>query len=209
MEITYLGHSAFKIKGKEATLITDPYDSSMVGKKFSRVEANIVTVSHSHADHNKTELVGGNPKIVSGPGEYEIRGVSIFGFPSFHDKKKGAERGLNTIYAINAEGITLCHLGDLGEKLSEEQAGEIGSVDILFVPVGGVYTLEPEEAAEVVGVIDPKVVIPMHYKTQDSKMTELADVSEFVKSIGLEPQKFEKYVISKDKLPEERTLVIL
>lgn len=209
MEITYLGHSSFKIKSREAILVTDPYDSSMVGTQFSKVDADIVIVSHGHADHNKTELIGGNPKVISGPGEYEIKGVSVFGIPSFHDKKRGAERGPNTIYAITMEGITLCHLGDLGDKLTEEQARDIGSVDILFVPVGGVYTINPEEAAEVVGVIDPKVVIPMHYKTQESKMTELGGVDEFVKSVGLEPQKFDKYVISQDKLPEERTLVVL
>lgn len=209
MEISYLGHSSFKIRSREATLVCDPYDSSMVGLKFPKIDADIVTVSHNHNDHNQTKLVGGNPKIVSGPGEYEIKGISIFGIPSFHDKKRGAERGSNTIYTIRMEGINLCHLGDLGEKLSEEQAGEIGSVDILFIPVGGVYTIDQGEAAEIVSVIDPRVVIPMHYKTADAKMTELADVSEFVKSIGLEPQKFDKYVVSQDKLPEERTLVIL
>jgi L-ascorbate metabolism protein UlaG (beta-lactamase superfamily) len=192
--------------------VTDPYDTSMVGLKYPKVEADIVTISHNHSDHNKKENIAGNPKLVSGPGEYEIKGVSIFGTRSFHDKKQGAERGENTIYTIVMDGITLCHLGDLGHKISEEQEEAIGNVDILFVPTGGFYTIGPEEATEIVSIIDPKVVIPMHYKVLG--MTQIFDnlleVVEFEKSVGLEALKMEKYVVSlKDKLPEERTLIEL
>ena len=117
MDITYLGHSSFKIKTKTATIITDPFDPQMVGLKYSGVEGEIVTVSHAHADHNATGKVAGVKKIVEGPGEYEISGVSIMGFPSFHDNKEGAERGKNTIYVIEADGLRLAHLGDLGHTI--------------------------------------------------------------------------------------------
>src|SRR5437764_763688 len=109
MDITYLGHSSFKFKGKKTTVVTDPFDPTMVGLKFPKVEADIVTVSHGHPDHNATSLVGGSPFIVSGPGEYEIMGVSIIGVDSFHDGVKGKERGRNTIYNIEVEGIHIVH----------------------------------------------------------------------------------------------------
>lgn len=212
MDITYLGHSSFRIKGKSVSWVTDPYDSGMVGLKFPTVEAQIVTVSHNHDDHNKAGIVGGEPYIVSGPGEYEIQGVSIFGIPTFHDDKQGAERGPNTVYVINLDGIILCHLGDLGHKLSGETVGEIGSIDILFVPVGGFYTIDASRASEVVSNLEPKIVIPMHYKTEglaEGLGDKLAPVDDFVKEIGMVPVKTNKFVITQDTLPEETQLVVL
>jgi len=145
MDITWLGHSSFRIKGKLATIVTDPYGAS-TGLKLPKTEADIVTVSHDHEDHNDLSRIGGDFKEVLGPGEYEIREVSIFGISSFHDASGGSERGRNTIYTISMDSMRLCHLGDLGHRLTQEHLREIGEVDILFVPVGGVYTIGPEGA---------------------------------------------------------------
>lgn len=210
MDITWLGHSSFRIKGKNASIVTDPYGSS-TGLKFPKVEADIVLISHDHEDHNNLAGVGnstGRPKVVSGPGEYEIREVSIFGIFTYHDNKNGQERGRNTVYTITIDGMHLCHLGDLGHKLTQEQIAEIGTTDILFVPVGGVYTIDAGQAVEAVTSIDPKVVIPMHYKVSGLKY-ELQSLDDFVKAIGMEPVKVDKYSITPDKLPEERQLIVL
>lgn len=212
MDIAWLGLSSFLIRGKKTSIVTDPYTSEMVGFKFPRVNAGIVTVSHDHADHNNADAVQGNPYVVKGPGEYEISGVSIFGIPSYHDKKRGEERGLNTIYTMEVDSIRLCHLGDLGHKLDEKQVGEIGQVDILFVPVGGYYTIDVGEAAEVVSQLEPSVVIPMHFQTKGLNQEvfgALEGVDKFVKELGLEPTGDGKYSVTEDKLPEEMQLVIL
>ena len=121
MDITYLGHSSFKIRTKTATVITDPFDPKMVGLKYSGVEGEIVTVSHDHSDHNAVDRVSLVKKVVEGPGEYEILGVTIMGYKTFHDNKNGSERGENTVYVIEAEGLRLVHLGDLGHLLSDDQ----------------------------------------------------------------------------------------
>lgn len=212
MDITWLGHASFRIKGKGASIVTDPFDFKTVGLKFPRVEADIVTVSHHHFDHDQVQVVGGDPFVVDGPGEYEVKGVSIFGIQTYHDNKNGAERGTNTVYSIVIDGIRVCHLGDLGHKLSSEQLGEIGNVDVLFVPVGGFYTIDSVEASEAILVIDPKVVIPMHYKVlglNPEVFGKLEGLENFVKEIGLEPTKVDKYTITQDKLPEERQVVVL
>lgn len=211
MDITWFGHSSFKLKGKNSSIVTDPFENK-VGFKFPKVEANVVTISHDHWDHNHAELVAGAPKIVKGPGEYEIGGVSIFGIHTYHGAKQGAERGPNTVYVINIDGIKICHLGDLGHTLTEEQVGEIGAVDVLLIPVGGVYTIDSSQASEVVSSLEPKVVIPMHYSMPDlnqETFAKLSEVEEFVKELGLEPVRDSKYAITSDKLPEEMQLVIL
>lgn len=211
MDITWLGHSSFYIKGKSGSLVTDPYDSS-VGFKLPKTEAKIVTVSHDHADHNQANQVQGYPRVVTGPGEYEIGGVSIFGIPTYHDDKKGAERGPNTVYVITMDNIHICHLGDLGHTLSEEQVGEIGSIDILFIPVGGVYTIDAGEAAEVVSQLEPRVVIPMHYQIKGlnpQTFSGLDGVEKFLKEVGMDPVREEKYTITYDKLPEDMQVVLL
>lgn len=216
MDITWLGHASFRIKGKRATLVTDPYDSGMIGLKFPKTEADIVTVSHDHKDHNAAGAVAAlsadGPFVVDGPGEYEIKGVTIFGIHTWHDDKQGAERGPNTVYTIVMDGLHLCHLGDLGHKPTEEQLGQIGDVDILFIPVGGVYTIDAARGAEVVSVIEPKVVIPMHYKVPtlaQATFASLASVEDFIKEIGAEPIRLDKYTVTVDKLPEERQVVVL
>lgn len=212
MDVSFLGHASFRIRGKSVSVVTDPFSSDMVGFKFPKVTADIVTVSHDHQDHNQVALVAGNPKVISGPGEYEIGGVSIFGIPTYHDAKKGEERGRNTVYVLVLDGVRVCHLGDLGHKLTEEQVGEMGTVDILLIPVGGVYTIDSSQASEVVSQLEPRVVIPMHYNIPGlapQTFSKLARVDEFVKEMGLEPARLEKYSITADKLPEEMQLVVL
>jgi len=216
MEITYLGHSSFRIKGKKRIIVTDPYDES-VGFKMPRVTADIVTVSHHHPDHNYLTGVKGTTKseepfVIDGPGEYEVGGVSIFGIASDHDQSHGAQRGENTIYLINLDGLRLAHLGDLGHKLTEGQLGELNGVDVLFIPVGGTYTIDDNQAIEVIGQIEPLIVVPMHYLTKEMKpdFGIKLTVEDFLKALGEETNKIkERLEISKDKLPEEREIVVL
>ncbi len=216
MEVTYLGHSCFRIKGKKNIIVTDPFED-YVGFKMPRVSADIITLSHHHQDHNNVSAVKGTTKrkepfVVDGPGEYEISGVSIFGIASFHDKSSGSKRGENTIYLITIDGLRLAHLGDLGHKLTETELEEVNGVDILFIPVGGTYTIDDNEAIEVIGQIEPRIIIPMHYKTADMRPEFGIEITvdDFLKAIGEEGNKAkDRLIISKDKLPEEREIVVL
>ena len=165
MEINWLGHSCFRLKGSRATVITDPY-SQDIGYSLGKVTANVVTVSHQHPGHSDVSQIGGEPKAVTGPGEYEISGVLIIGMPSYHDENRGEKRGKNTIYLMEFDEITICHLGDLGHSLSTNQAEELDNVDILLLPVGGFYTIDAKVATEVCNQLKPRVIIPMHYKTE-------------------------------------------
>lgn len=212
MDITYLGHSSFKIKTRTATLITDPFDPKMVGLKFSPQEAEIVTTSHAHADHNYTEKISGVKKIVSGPGEYEISGISIMGFASFHDAKGGAERGKNTVYVYEVEGLRLAHLGDLGHTINDELVSQMGTIDILMVPTGGVFTIGSREAAEVVGKIDPYFVIPMHYKVPELTLggsDKMEPVETFLKEVGLTVENLPKFSIKKEDILEDQSTKVI
>lgn len=210
MDIIWYGQSCFKIKGKSAGVVIDPFDPLSTGLKLPKdLEAKVVLSTHQHPDHNNTGVVFGNPVVVSGPGEYEISGVSIEGVSTFHDNSQGTERGINTIYHILLDGVDIVHLGDLGHVLTEEQVSGIDSTDILMIPVGGVYTIDSEEAAKVVAQLEPKIVIPMHYRIEGLKY-ELVGLEPFLKEMGaenVEPQP--KLSITKDKLSEETTVVVL
>jgi L-ascorbate metabolism protein UlaG (beta-lactamase superfamily) len=183
MEITWLGHSCFKIKGSQATVITDPYSPDL-GYSLGKPAAQIVTVSHQHPGHSYVQGVGDQPKVISGPGEYEISGSLIIGMATFHDGEGGKRRGKNTVYLIEVDDLAVCHLGDLGHVLSTQQVEEIGNVDVLLVPVGGVSTISAATAAAIVRQLEPKVVIPMHYKTPALKR-ELETVDRFLKEMGV------------------------
>jgi len=184
MEITWLGHSCFRIKGSQATIITDPYPPDL-GYSLGKITARIVTVSHQHPSHSYFQGISGESKLVSGPGEYEISGVLIIGIPTFHDAEGGRIRGKNTVYLMEVDGIAICHLGDLGHALTEEQVEEIDDVDVLLLPVGGVSTIDAPVATEVIRRLEPGVVIPMHYKTPELKR-ELEPVDKFLKEMGME-----------------------
>lgn len=210
MDIYWYGQSCFKIKGKTATVVIDPYDPEFTGLKLPKdLEAQLVLVTHSHKDHNFIEAVKGDSLVISGPGEYEKSGVSVEGIKTFHDKDSGAERGVNTIYHLVIDGINIVHLGDLGHNLSEEQSSLIDQTDILMVPVGGTYTINAEGASEVVSTLEPGIVIPMHYKLPEGK-SELSGVEPFLKEMGAENlEAVPKLSITKDKLPEETTVILL
>ncbi|MDD4986131.1 MAG: MBL fold metallo-hydrolase [Dehalococcoidales bacterium] len=184
MEMSWLGHSCFRIKGKQTTVITDPY-SPELGYTLGKQSARVVTVSHRHPGHCYVEGIGGEPKQVAGPGEYEIGGVLIIGIPSYHDEEKGGIRGKNTIYLMHMDDMSVCHLGDLGHALSDEQAEELDDVDVLLVPVGGVSTIDGSVAAGLVRQLAPKVVIPMHYQTEALKR-ELEPAARFLKEMGVQ-----------------------
>lgn len=213
MEITYLGQSSFKIRGKSVTIVTDPFDPKHIGLKFPAVSADIVTVSHAHPDHNYLAGISPEPFVVSGPGEYEIKGIGILGLSSFHDNKQGAERGKNTIYEIRMDGLSLVHLGDLGEKLTDALTESLDGVDVLFVPVGGFYTLPLSEVQEVINQLEPKIVIPMHYQRSGLKEeinAKLSPVEEFLKLLGkTDIVPLDKLSVSKDKLTEETQIIVL
>jgi len=172
----------FRIKGRNAIVITDPYSPSL-GYSLGKPTAHIVTVSHQHDGHSYVQGIGDEPKVVTRPGEYEIRGVLIIGIATFHDEEKGANRGKNTIYLMEIDEVTVCHLGDLGHVLTADQVEETGNVDVLLLPVGGVSTINAPLAAEVVRQLEPKAVVPMHYKTPAISW-ELGTVDRFLKELG-------------------------
>jgi len=212
MYISWLGHSCFKLQDKTGpdavTVVTDPFDKS-IGLKVPNLEADIVTISHDHADHNNKSAIKGTPFIVDTAGEYDIKGVGIEGVDSYHDEKGGKERGRNIIYRITIDDIKIVHLGDLGRTLDTEQLERLERTDILLIPVGGTYNLNAKQAVEVISQIEPRIVIPMHYKVEGLKL-DIDGVDKFVKELGLTPRHEEKLKISKRDLPqEEMELVIL
>lgn len=212
MYISWLGHSCFKIQDKIAPdgviLVTDPFDKS-IGLKVPSFEADIVTVSHDHYDHNNVSALRGNPFIIDSAGEYDRKGVMIEGVESYHDDKQGAKSGKNIMYRIEIDDITIVHLGDLGHILDNKQLEKVGGADILLIPVGGTYTLDAKNAVEVVSQIEPRIVIPMHYKIKGLKI-DLDGADKFIKELGLKPTLEEKLKISQKDLPaEDMELVIL
>jgi L-ascorbate metabolism protein UlaG (beta-lactamase superfamily) len=197
LDISWLGHSCFRIKGKEATIITDPYDPSL-GYNSGKLAADIVTISHEHPGHSYLGNIEEGYKVISGPGEYELKGVFITGIQTFHDNSDGRERGKNTIYIFEVDGVTLCHLGDLGHSLSPSIIENIGNVTVLFLPVGGVSTIDSITASELVRAISPKIVVPMHFKT-DVISKRLDPIDMFLKKMGI------KEIIPQAKLSVNRT----
>ncbi len=212
MDITFLGHSSFRIKGKSASVVTDPFDSKSVGLSFPSVDADIVTISHDHDDHNKQELVKNVRKVVAGPGEYEIMGISIIGTRTFHDNRKGKDRGVNTIYLMEIDGMHLVHLGDLGHELEQKMIEDLGDIDVLMVPVGGEYTINYTLAAKVVQTIEPKITIPMHYQVKglnQNTFAKLTGVDDFTKEVGLPVERTDELSVKAFAQPEEQKVVIL
>ncbi|MDY6916910.1 MAG: MBL fold metallo-hydrolase [Chloroflexota bacterium] len=209
IDITWLGHSCFSIKGRDATLITDPYGDS-IGYALGTPAANIVTSSHAHPGHGFTTGVEGNPKVIHGPGEYEVCGVLIRGISTFHDAEGGAARGKNTAYVIEMDEVVVCHLGDLGHALSSAQVEEMSGAEVLMVPVGGVSTIDASAAAETVRVLQPRVVIPMHFHTPALRFA-LDPVDGFLKEMGVKadvpPQ--QRLSLTRSGLPEETRVVLL
>lgn len=215
MDIIWFGQACFKLKGKNATVVIDPYDSDFTGLKLPKdLQADVVLSTHTHKDHNNTSAVtttsGTKPMVFDKPGEYEVSGVAVTGINSFHDNSQGSQRGLNTIFHILFDNLDIVHLGDLGQaKLSEEQIAQIGQTDILLIPIGSIYTIDAKAASDIVSQLEPKIIIPMHYKIDGLKF-ELEGVDGFLKEMGAEGVvSVPKLSISKEKLPEEPQVVVL
>jgi L-ascorbate metabolism protein UlaG (beta-lactamase superfamily) len=208
MEIIWLGHSCFLIKGKGKTILTDPCHPDL-GYRLSQPEADIVTLSHFHRGHSYVEGVANDPKQIKSPGEYEIGGTFVTGIGSFHDDKKGELRGRNTIFVIEMDGVTLCHLGDLGHPLDSHLIEEIGDVGILFLPVGEVSTIPIDTATEIIRQLEPPIVIPMHYKTK-AFTGNLGPLDKFLDTMRIrELEAKPKLSITFSSLPSSTQTVVL
>jgi L-ascorbate metabolism protein UlaG (beta-lactamase superfamily) len=183
MDVTWLGHGCFRLRGRSAAVVTDPYPPS-IGLKLSRMDADLVTISHEHENHNYTQVVREGAYEIHGPGEYEVAGVSVIGVPTYHDAEKGSKHGRNTVYLIEIDDVRICHLGDLGHKLEDAEAEAVASPDVLLVPVGGRTAMNAAQAAEVVRQLEPRYVVPMHYAIPGLKL-ELDPIDRFLKEMGV------------------------
>ena len=208
VEIVWLGHSCFRIRGREATIVTDPCPPSS-GYSIGKPTADIVTVSHQHDDHCHLKAVAGSPFVIDGAGEYEIHGAFITGIGTYHDNNKGADRGHNVAFVMELEDMRVCHLGDLGHTPTAEQAEEMTGVDVLLIPIGGETTIDGPKAAEIVALLEARLVIPMHYRTEATK-DRLDPPDRFLKEMGvtaLEPQP--KLSINRSSIPADTQVVLL
>ena len=236
MQIIWHGQSCFQIvahreKNNQVLIVIDPF-SEEIGLRVPKLEADILLITHHHYDHNNIRAVSGNPFLIEGAGEYEIKEAFIQGIPSWHDNLLGKERGTNTIYTIEAEGMRLCHLGDLGQKeLTADQLEKIGEIDILMIPVGGTYTISTKEAPKIMAQIEPKIIIPMHYQIPKLKIhpapyapsirdkkkikelgggVKLDGLDKFLKTMGIKSiEPLSKLLIKKKDLSEEEVKIIV
>ena len=208
MEITWLGHSCFRLKGKEAVVLTDPCPES-TGYAMGKVQADMVTISHAHPGHAFLDTLQEGYRAIKGPGEYEIKDTFVTGTASFHDDAQGKKSGKNTIYVIEMEGLVLCHLGDLGHALTPEVTGELGAINVLFVPVGGQSTIGATVAADLVRNLNPGYVIPMHYKTANEK-ADLEFPERFLKEMGIKELAAQpKLIVTRTSIPAATQVVLL
>jgi L-ascorbate metabolism protein UlaG (beta-lactamase superfamily) len=214
MKIKWYGHAAFLITSDQGMkIITDPYESGAFGGQLTygqiKDQADIVIISHDHADHNDIKSLPGSPEIVKGSGSKSVQGISIKGISTYHDSSKGSERGDNTIFTLSLDGMKICHLGDLGHILSEKELAEIGPVDLLLIPVGGYFTIDPKEATRVAEQIKPKILIPMHFKTKKCGFP-IAPVEDFLKGKSNPKRpKASEVALEKRGLPQQMEVLVL
>ena len=214
MKIKWYGHAAFLITSDQGTkMILDPYEPGAFGGQLSygkiKDQVDIVLTSHDHADHNYTQDLPGMPQVVKGSGSKTIKGISMKGISTYHDPSKGSERGPNTIFTLKMDNIQLCHLGDLGHLLSDKELAEIGPVDILLIPVGGYFTIDPKEATRVAEQIKPKILIPMHFKTAKCGFP-IAPVEDFLKGkVNTKRPKTSEVTFDKASLPQQTEITVL
>lgn len=214
MEITWYGHSCFRLTERNmATVATDPFDSKTIGYSPLKLKADIVTVSHEASGHNNTDVIKGASHTISGPGEFEIGGVFITGVQTDgaggSGKKKAKETVRNTLYVFDYDGITVCHLGDLEQVPTQTQIEALGTVNVALVPVGGGGGLNAAKAAEVISLIEPNIVVPMHYATPAAKVT-LDPLNKFLKEMGLGKQEMQPSLkVTRSGLPDETRVVVL
>lgn len=211
MKVKWLGHASFLITSETGIkIITDPYN---VGSGLSygeiRESADIVTVSHEHGDHNNVAAVKDSPQVVKGAGAKEAKGIKFKGVSTYHDEAQGGQRGPNTVFCFEVDGLKVCHLGDLGHALSDKDVAEVGKVDILLVPVGGFFTIDARVATAVSGKLAPKVIIPMHFKN-DKLAYPIAAVDDFIKGkSGVTQPNASEVEFKRGKLPAATQIVVL
>jgi len=213
MKIKWYGHAAFLITSDRGVrVLTDPYEPGFGGQlSYGAIgdRVDLVLTSHDHADHNYTKDLPGSPQIVSGTVTKTVEGISVQGTATFHDPSSGSERGKNTVFTLTVDGVKVCHLGDLGHILSQTEAAEIGPVDLLLIPVGGFYTIDAGEATRVIEIIKPKVVIPMHFKTEKCGFP-IASVDDFLKGkAGVKRPGTSEISFNKSDLPQQTEIVVL
>lgn len=208
MDITWYGHSCFRLSDRGVTIVTDPPSDDM-GYDRPRIRADVVTISHEHPGHNNRVGFRGGPKFFDGPGEYEVKDIFITGIATYHDGRSGSVRGGNTVFLFEFDGVTVCHLGDLGHVPSQAEVEALSAVDVLLVPVGGLHTIDASKATEVISLIEPRLVIPMHYETKVEK-AKLETVTKFLKEMGLAPLPPQPELkVTRSSLPEDTQVVVL
>lgn len=209
MEITWYGHSCFRLTERGmASVVTDPFDNASIGYEPLRLKADIVTVSHDAEGHNNTKAVKGTSHVITGPGEFEIGGVFITGIQTNDTSKKGNDLR-NTLYVFDYDGITVAHLGDLKRVPSQTEVEALGAVNVALVPVGGGAGLNAAKAAEVISLLEPNIVIPMHYATKKAKL-KLDSLDKFLKEMGLSASQSEASLkVTRTGLPEETHVIVL
>lgn len=213
MKVKYYGHAAFLITSDHGTrIITDPYKPGAFGAmSYGKIpdEADVVVVSHEHDDHNSSGELSGNPEVVRTPGKRSAHGIEFNGIPTFHDTSSGKERGGNIIFSFTVDGITICHLGDLGHALSQNEVEAIGAVNLLMLPVGGFYTIDSKVASEVARQLNPSIVIPMHFKTEKCELP-ITPVEEFTRGKArVKVMNSSEISLDKSDLPKEREIIVL
>jgi L-ascorbate metabolism protein UlaG (beta-lactamase superfamily) len=209
MELTYIGHSCFHIKGKKLSLVIDPYNPDLTGFKMPKQNCKLLLNTHNHEDHSFNQQVN-HEVLINTPGEYEIDDVYITGIQTAHDDKDGAERGQNIVFSIDIDGISIVHLGDLGHELNEKVVAKLGSIDILLIPVGGEFTIDSFKASKIISALEPKIVIPMHFKSEDSKLKELSDVNAFLHEMGEKnPEKMDSLKIQSAPSNDDLKIILL
>ncbi|MGB9586848.1 MAG: MBL fold metallo-hydrolase [Armatimonadota bacterium] len=214
MIIQWLGHASFLIISANGTkIVTDPYEPGAFGGALSyrpiSISADVVTVSHDHADHGYVEGLPNHFEVVSRPGTRVVHGIEIHGFEFYHDTEEGALRGMNVVYVMNIDRIRVCHLGDLGHEISSFQADSFGEIDVLLIPVGGTYTIGPEEATRVVETLKPKIAIPMHYKTEKVEFP-IRPVDDFLRGkSNVRRLNSSELELTREMLPDEMEIIVL
>ncbi len=210
MELTWLGHSCFRVRSHRATLVLDPFSPTLGYPMSTDLSAQIVTLSHDHPGHNNAAAVTSTLRVLRLPGEYQVSGTLILGIAAFHDDTEGQKRGRNTIFCIEADGLWVCHLGDLGHLLPEDIVNQITPVDVLLLPAGGGSTFSPAQAAETVTRLEPRVVIPMHYQTPVAR-PDLATPDRFLKEMGVAeaPPPLPRVNFTRSNLPQDTRVVLL
>lgn len=213
MNIRWFGQAAFLLTSRAGTrILIDPYDRLLRYKMPNPIDADIVAVTHNHGDHNKTRVASGDYLVVNEPGQYSRGDVTIQGFETYHDKANGSKRGTNVVFRFNIDGLTVCHCGDLGHQLTEDQIHNIGATDILMIPVGGHVTLDGVDAAQVVTQLNPSITIPMHYRTKALSILGMLlfdRVDDFLQAAGLPVTKVGTLDVTPANLRQQSGVVVM